>query len=112
MGGGVRRGRRKGISEEGEVRRGKRLVATSGRGCGGGVGEVGRRRMVGTGKKVKLERERSEKGRKEEKRKTGRGRRGNRLHGHGTGDTGVITRPRGRSGSSECISPNSLCFAL
>ena len=36
----------------------------------GGVGEVGRRRMVGMGKKVKLERERSEKGRKEEKRKT------------------------------------------
>ena len=33
------------------------------------------------------------------------------VHGHGAGDTGVITRPRGRSGSSECISPNSLCFA-
>ena len=27
-----------------------------GRGCGGGVGEVGRRRMVGTGKKVEVER--------------------------------------------------------
>ena len=34
------------------------------------------------------------------------------VHGHGAGDTGVITRPRGRSGSSVCISPNSLCFAL
>ena len=39
-----------------------------GRGCGGGVGEVGRRRMEGMGKKVGVERKK-EKG-KEEKRKT------------------------------------------
>ena len=79
------------------------------RGCGGGVGEVGRRRMVGTGKKVEVERKKETEG----KRKTGKGREGEEIvHGHGAGDTGVITRPRGRSGSSECISPNSLCFAL
>ena len=61
------------MSEEGEVRRGKRLVATRGRGCGGGVGEVGWRRMVGTGKKVEVERKKETEG----KRKTGKGRRGN-----------------------------------
>ena len=109
MGEGVRRGMREGISEEGEVRGGKRLVATRGRGCGGGVGEVGRRRMEGTGKKVEVERKRK-------KERMGKGRQEGEgeeiVHGHGTGDTGVITRPRGRSGSSVCISPNSLCFAL
>ena len=95
------------MSEEGEVRRGKRLVATRGRGCGGGVGEVGRRRMEGTGKKVEVERkkERRRKGRHE-----GEGEGEEIVHGHGAGDTGVITRPRGRSGSSECISPYSSLF--
>ena len=33
------------------------------RGCGGGVGEVGPRRMVGTGKKVEVERKK-EKGKR------------------------------------------------
>ena len=42
----------------------------------------------------------------------GEGRVRREMYGHGTGDTGVITRPRGRSGSSVYISPNSLCFAL
>ena len=42
----------------------------------------------------------------------GEGRVRRAMHGHGTGDAGVNTRPRGRSGSSVCISPNSLCFAL
>ena len=64
--------------------------------------------MVGTGKKVEVERKKETEG----KRKTGKGREGEEIvHGHGAGDTGVITRPRGRSGSSVCISPNSLCFA-
>ena len=40
----------------------------------------------------------------------GEGRVRREMYGHGTGDTGVITRPRGRSGSSECISPNSSLF--
>ena len=65
--------------------------------------------MEGTGKKVEVERkkERRRKGRHE-----GEGEGEEIVHGHGAGDTGVITRPRGRSGSSVCISPNSLCFAL
>ena len=51
---------------------------------------------------------------KQERRRKGRqeGEGEEIVPGHGTGDTGVITRPRGRSGSSVCISPNSLCFAL
>ena len=67
--------------------------------------------MEGTGKKVEVERkkERRRKGRHEGE---GEGEREEIVHGHGAGDTGVITRPRGRSGSSVCISPNSLCFAL
>ena len=47
---------------------------------------------------------------KQERRRKGRqeGEGEEIVHGHGTGDTGV----RGRSGSSVCISPYSLCFAL
>ena len=78
-----------------------------GRGCGGGVGEVGRRRMEGTGKKVGVE---TKKERRREGRHEGEGEGEEIVHGHGAGDTGVITRPRGRSGSSECISPYSSLF--
>ena len=68
--------------------------------------------MEGTGKKVGVKRKK-ENGKRERMRKGRHEGEGEEIvHGHGAGDTGVITRPRGRSGSSVCISPNSLCFAL
>ena len=85
--------RREGISEEGMWRRGRR----------GWTEEDGRDREEGGSGKEKGKRKRRGKGRQE--------REGEEIvHGHGAGDTGVITRPRGRSGSSECISPYSSLF--